>query len=121
MNFLDAMSAIGQGFDTCALNMSRNRFQRSSLITSLKRRFESCHPHHFKFISLGGCSVVVTRSLAETDLRSSLCVRKLMIKAYKLKTLKSYGLRFIYFSLNYPAYGAWHPFFMRLLKKGKYD
>ena len=89
MNFLDAMSAIGQGFDTCALNMSRNRFQRSSLYFAdiaqwLERKFLE--------LNVVGSSPIICAMLGATNL----CVKKLMIKAYKLKTLKSYGLRFIY-------------------------
>jgi len=49
--------------------------------------------------------------------KTPLCVRKLMIKAYKCKTLKSYGLRFIYLSLKHPIYGAWHPFYCESKKE----
>ena len=112
MKTLDAMSAIDQGFDTCAFNMSLNWFKRSSLLTlSLNCWFESNLPHHLKNRSTWGSGVTVTHNLAKVAQIETLCVRKLMITAKKFKTLQRYGLRFINLLLKHPIYGAWHPSF----------
>lgn len=105
MKTLDAMSVIGQGFDTCALNMSLKRFKRSSYnFTNIVQRVRTSVS---KLRVIG--SIPIIRAMLGAK---NLCVKKLMITVYKLKTSKRYGSRLITFSLKHPAYGAWHPFYM---------
>lgn len=108
MKTLGAISVMNLGFDTCALNMSRNRLQRSSFNYLLEQVTVGSNP---AIPTLGGCSIKVMHSFDKTDFENPLLYfRKLMIKAYKFKTLKSYGLRFIDLLINYQIHGVCHPF-----------
>lgn len=107
MNSLGATSVIDQSFDTCAPNMSRNRFQRSSLTSeNIAQRLAQ----RFSKPTVIGSNPII-HAMPGDAVKTPLCVKELMVKAYKFKTLKRYGLRIITAKLKNPIYGAWHPFF----------